>query len=212
VLAVLVFRSFYGSSEPGTPRHNDSIPSKPLRPLSIYQFTILYVTYKWDLQSCFNMGIRRDISDMLKKNRKILVATAGLLLGAGLLFAQGPGLRARGEFKPRFLGAGLGLTEDQKAKAKSIFGAAREQGKPVMEQLKSGHQAMAEAVKANDGARIKELADSQAALMSQLIAIRSQAMAQFYATLTPEQKAKADEFRNRVKERMEKRMSKRGQF
>src|SRR5579884_773310 len=29
----MVFRSFYGSSEPGTPRHNDSIPSKPLRPL-----------------------------------------------------------------------------------------------------------------------------------------------------------------------------------
>lgn len=146
------------------------------------------------------------------KTSKILTATAGLLLGAGLLFAQGPGFRARGEFKPRFLGAGLGLTEEQKAQAKSIFGAAREQGKPVMEQLKSGHQAMAEAVKANDADRIKQLADSQAALMAQLIAIRSQAMAKFYATLTPEQKAKADEFRSRVKERVEKRMSKRRAF
>src|SRR5262245_55120704 len=27
-----VFRSFYGSSEPGTPPHHDSIPSNPLRP------------------------------------------------------------------------------------------------------------------------------------------------------------------------------------
>src|ERR1019366_1772494 len=26
------FRSFYGSSEPGTPPHHDSIPSNPLRP------------------------------------------------------------------------------------------------------------------------------------------------------------------------------------
>ena len=30
----MVFRSFYGSSEPGTPFHHDSIPSNPLRPLS----------------------------------------------------------------------------------------------------------------------------------------------------------------------------------
>ncbi len=212
MLAVLVFRSFYGSSEPGTPRHNDSIPSKPLRPLSYYQFTIFYVTYKWDLQSYFNMADRRVITDMLKQNKKILVATAALLLGASLLFAQGPGFRMRGEFKPKFSGAGLGLTEEQKAKAKSIFGSAREQGKPVMEQLKSGHEAMTEAVKANDRARIKELANSQATLLSQLIAIRSQAMADFYAILTPEQKAKADEFRSRVRERVEKRMSKRQRF
>jgi hypothetical protein len=32
LLAVLVFRSFNGSSEPGTPSHHNSIPSKPLRP------------------------------------------------------------------------------------------------------------------------------------------------------------------------------------
>jgi ATP-dependent Clp protease adaptor protein ClpS len=35
LLAVVVFRSFYGSSEPDTPSHNDSIPSKPLRPQSM---------------------------------------------------------------------------------------------------------------------------------------------------------------------------------
>src|SRR3977135_2843827 len=29
---LFVFRSFYGSSEPGTPHHNDSIPSNPWRP------------------------------------------------------------------------------------------------------------------------------------------------------------------------------------
>ena len=34
MLAILFFRSFYGSSEPGTPSHLDSIPSNPLRPLS----------------------------------------------------------------------------------------------------------------------------------------------------------------------------------
>jgi hypothetical protein len=40
LLAVLVFRSFYGSSEPGTPPHRDSIPSNPLRP----QYTPAIVT------------------------------------------------------------------------------------------------------------------------------------------------------------------------
>ncbi len=30
----MLFRSFYGSSEPGTPPHRDSIPSNPLRPHS----------------------------------------------------------------------------------------------------------------------------------------------------------------------------------
>jgi hypothetical protein len=30
---LFVFRSFNGSSEPGTPLHDESIPSKPLRPL-----------------------------------------------------------------------------------------------------------------------------------------------------------------------------------
>src|SRR5438270_10592852 len=32
---LFVFRSFYGSSEPDTPSHNDPIPSKPVRPLSV---------------------------------------------------------------------------------------------------------------------------------------------------------------------------------
>src|SRR5580704_10932494 len=40
LLAVLFFRSFYGSSEPGTPLHRDSIPSKPLRPHALTKFNI----------------------------------------------------------------------------------------------------------------------------------------------------------------------------
>src|SRR5438067_741162 len=40
LLAVLFFRSFYGSSEPGTPLHHDSFPSNPLRPLHHLNFTI----------------------------------------------------------------------------------------------------------------------------------------------------------------------------
>jgi len=39
LLAVLCFRSFYGSSEPGTPFHNNSIPSNPVRPPFQFNYT-----------------------------------------------------------------------------------------------------------------------------------------------------------------------------
>ena len=41
LLAVLFFRSFYGSSEPGTPLHRDSIPSNPLRPHAQLDFNMV---------------------------------------------------------------------------------------------------------------------------------------------------------------------------
>jgi len=145
---------------------------------------------------------------MRKIDKKILTAAICILLGAGLLYAQGPGFGLRGKAGPGFLAAVLDLTDAQKAKAEAIFADARQQGKPVMDQLRSGREAMAAAVKANDTAKIKQLADSQAALLSQLIAIQNQAMAQFYATLTPEQKAKADKIQSRIKERIGERIRK----
>jgi hypothetical protein len=39
---LLVFRSFYGSSEPGTPQHNESIPSKPSKILIFDLPTVPY--------------------------------------------------------------------------------------------------------------------------------------------------------------------------
>ena len=41
LLAVVVFRSFYGSSEPGMPLHDDTIPSNPLRPPFFFHDSVL---------------------------------------------------------------------------------------------------------------------------------------------------------------------------
>ena len=59
----------------------------------------------------------------------------------------------------------------------------------------------ANAVKANNTSAIDQLSQRQATLTAQLTALHSKAMASFYAQLTPEQKAKADEFHGRMKNR-----------
>jgi hypothetical protein len=41
----MFFRSFYGSSEPGTPPHHDSIPSNPLRPHIQQRLVSCYLTH-----------------------------------------------------------------------------------------------------------------------------------------------------------------------
>ena len=78
-----------------------------------------------------------------------------------------------------------------------------------MTQLRANRQALAAAVKANDVAQIHSLAAQQGNLQGQLIGIRSEARAKVYALLTPEQKAKADEMREKVRDRMKQRFEKR---
>ena len=46
-------------------------------------------------------------------------------------------------------------------------------------------------------------------MQGQLLGIRNEAQAKFYASLTPEQKAKANEMRSKVRERMKERQEKR---
>jgi Spy/CpxP family protein refolding chaperone len=76
--------------------------------------------------------------------------------------------------------------------------------------LKANREALAAAVKANDVAQIHSLSAQRGNLQGQLLGIRSEARAKVYATLTPEQKAKADQIRERVKQRIEKRKAARG--
>ncbi len=91
------------------------------------------------------------------------------------------------------MGAALNLTDAQKATAKQIFADGRQQAQPVMDQVKQVRTDMEAAVKANDTAQIATLAARQGQLAGQLAEIRAKGMAAFYAQLTPDQKAKADE-------------------
>jgi Spy/CpxP family protein refolding chaperone len=57
------------------------------------------------------------------------------------------------------------------------------------------------ALKANDTAAIERLSAKQGQLRGQLTAARTEAMAKFYQTLTPEQKTKADQLHQHMPQR-----------
>ena len=90
----------------------------------------------------------------------------------------------------------LNLTDSQKQQAKAIFQQARQTAQPVRQQLKQNRQALADAVKTGkSGTDIQQLAAQQGTLLGQVVGIRTQAWAQFYNLLTPDQRAQADQHR-----------------
>ena len=112
-------------------------------------------------------------------------------MAAGMAFAQAPAAP---------------LTPAQKEQARAIRQQARQSAEPLEQQLKTKREALAAAVKANDVAQIHSLSAQCGQLQGQLLGIRSEARAKVYATLTPEQKAKAE----RVRQRLENRRAARG--
>jgi len=157
----------------------------------------------------------------MKRQIVKLAAVGGV--AAGMIFAQaqpaqpapqghntqsGQAMQGRkGMWNHRFqarqrMMAALNLTPDQKAKAKSIFGQAREASKPVRMELRQNRESMATAIKADDQAQIAKLATEGGKLTAKLDTSRAEAMAKFYQTLTPAQKAKADEMHAKFQARM----------
>jgi periplasmic protein CpxP/Spy len=103
----------------------------------------------------------------------------------------------------------LNLTDAQKQQAKGIFQQAKQDGKPVAQQLRDNRQALNAAVKAYNSGQIQSLAAQQGQLMAQMVTIRAEARAKFYATLTPEQRAKADQVQQQVRQRVRQRIQQR---
>jgi periplasmic protein CpxP/Spy len=97
----------------------------------------------------------------------------------------------------------LNLTPDQQNQARSIFADARKQAQSLAPKLRGERQAMSAAIKSDNLTQIDQIARQDAPLNSQARAIHAKAMAKFYATLTPDQKAKFDSMRsnNRVNAR-----------
>jgi Spy/CpxP family protein refolding chaperone len=145
--------------------------------------------------------MQRGISMM---KRRVLVALA---LSTVSVFAQGRGggrpdggadgnppdaqtmIARRVEMLARF----LTLTDDQKAKATTIFTEAHATGTSARTAAATTRQSLRDAVKSNDTAAIDRLAVQLGSTSGQLIAIDSKAEAAFYLLLTAEQKAKYDE-------------------
>jgi Spy/CpxP family protein refolding chaperone len=140
-----------------------------------------------------------------KTVKRSVALFAALAITATGLMAQVPGKRMRGEHRGKGaerMAAFLNLNEAQKVQAKTIFESARQTSAPIRSELKEGRKALAEAVKTGrSDAEIQALADQQGRLMGQVAGIHAKAKAQFYATLSPEQKAKAEELGQRMKDR-----------
>lgn len=89
----------------------------------------------------------------------------------------------------------LNLSPEQRTQAKQVLANAREEAKPLRRQLHQNRAALLDAIKAGDNARIDQITKGEAPLMAQMAAIRAHAFSKIYATLTPEQKTKADNMR-----------------
>lgn len=134
---------------------------------------------------------------MMKKLTFSLVASA---VAATALLAQPPARRgdtppdpaAFVERRVNFLAKLLNLTEDQQARATSIFTAAGEAVQAVNANLAAPREALAEAIKTNSVAAIDQAAGEIGRLHGQVTAIQAKADAAFYAILTPEQRTKYD--------------------
>lgn len=147
--------------------------------------------------------------------KQILVTSTAVLITAAAVAAQAGGAAPRfdgkrGERFKAFIADYLDLTEAQKQQARSIYEKARSQAEPLRASLKTGREAMRDAVKANaPEAELDRLAKAQGELIGQLAAIHAKAMAEFYQSLTPEQREKAGKLHDRVKERLAERFSRR---
>ena len=146
----------------------------------------------------------------MKKN-SIRMAVVGAL-AAGAMFAQSnstqpaPGAEQHREWKhgnfaqrrahrAERMANYLNLTPEQRAQAKAVMATAREQAKPLREQLKVDRAALKNAIKTGNDAEINRITKAEAPVIAQLSAIRAHAFEKVYASLTPEQKTKADNMR-----------------
>ncbi len=105
----------------------------------------------------------------------------------------------------------LNLTDAQKAEVKQIFQANKASGPPLMQQMAANKKAMLEATAngAYDQAKIQQLANQQAQLMSQLIVQKQAIRHQIYnQVLTADQRTKAEELRAQQISRIDSRMQK----
>lgn len=141
-------------------------------------------------------------------NKKILIIIAAVILAGGAVFAFAQ--RGRGEgpggfgFGHRGMGMAmreLNLTDDQKTQVKAIFDSSRGTVKPIVDELKANREKLTQlSGQAFDEAEVTEIAKRQGELMSQLIVERERAKSKVFAILTDDQKAKAKEMQDKMKD------------
>jgi Spy/CpxP family protein refolding chaperone len=103
----------------------------------------------------------------------------------------------------------LNLTDAQKTQAQQYMQEARTSAKALMPELKQNREALQAAIKADNKADIERLSAEKGRLMGKMMAIHSEAFAKVYQTLTPDQKAKADQMKEHFRTTSHQRMQNR---
>jgi LTXXQ motif family protein len=153
------------------------------------------------------------------KNTWFRFAAAGAIAGGMLLAAQEvssqPARPAPRQEQQLHRGARLArylnLTRAQEAQAKAEFQSVRQSAQPVRQELKQVRSAMFQAVRANDTAGIERLSAREAHLKGRMLAMRHEAFARIYSTLSPDQRAKADLLPAHLRQMRQRRMENRQQ-
>lgn len=141
-------------------------------------------------------------------SKKTVIALAVVtVLAVSAVMAQATGhgpWSGRRAHRLVFLATYLDMSDAQKARAKSIMEASHTATQPLVTQLMQGHQSMVAAVKANKPqADLKQIADAQASLISQVVVQKAMAAEQVWVLLTPDQQAKAEKLHNHFLQRFQ---------
>lgn len=142
--------------------------------------------------------------------KRLVILAAVVVASAGMLAAQAPGRRgggrgagqgtppAQGQMQQRHLdrlATLLELTPAQKEQASQIFASTAQQSAPLREKMQVAESSLREAVKTNNPVAIDNHAAEVGRLMGEMRAVHAKAAAEFYQSLTAEQRTKWDSLR-----------------
>lgn len=151
----------------------------------------------------------------MKKRTIAILAIGILVIGAAFVLAQKAvhkgfdghgGFRGHGGMGMMF--RGLNLTDEQKAKVKEIMETNKATFQPLMQSLRENHKKLADLTADGnfDEAKVQALAAEQGNLTAKLIVEKERVKSQVFAILTDEQKAKAAQMGEQMKDRFKNRM------
>lgn len=130
---------------------------------------------------------------------KAMLKIMGVLLMATALMAQSappeqhdPAEHAQHHLK--MMTTLLSLTPQQQQQASAIFTNTANSQTGIHQNMKAAHEALDQAIKNNDQAGIEQAAATIGQLTTQMVVNHGKAQAAFYQILTPDQKAKLNEF------------------
>ena len=142
------------------------------------------------------------------------IAVLAVALTASAALAQGP--HHGGEMFGPMMGMMtdvLDLPDAQQAQIKQIYDNAKPSMEPLWQQEHESHKAMMQLVTSGsfDQAKAQAIASQEAQIHQQMELQHAQLAAQAYQVLTPEQKAKFNDFMAKREQRMEKHMQEHSQ-